>query len=244
MPGVASPRVRAVYLLVYGLLAALGAALLARPAELWIRGLGLFAPALPWHVPAGSTAAALLALLAASSVVLAIAFALGRRLPLGLHAGFLLTVAAAAAVRSLGEAQPPDSPEPALANALDAAARALDAGYATERRYDPDVRAVQNVLDALPRPGFFLHGRPIGFTARLLHGASGPEPEPLPGDRPGTVYVGIASDGQRAWLSATTLRGKTVAMSHPTGEARGGARSAPGDDPRLPAYPGSGPRLR
>jgi hypothetical protein len=229
--------VRTAYLLVYGALAALGAALVARPAELWVRGLGLFRPALAWHVPAGWAAAALLAFLVVATVLLAVAFALRLKLPLVAHASFLAAVAACGAVRSLGAPAPPDRPDRALVAALEVAARSIDAGYAVDQRYDPDVRAVQSALDALQPPGFVSRGRTLRFVARLLHGASGPERAPLPGDRPGTVYVGISADGQRAWLSVTTLRSGTVRVLGAAVEARAGTHSAAGGDAALPVYP-------
>ena len=53
---------RTSYLALYAASAALGAALLIRPAASWMRGLGLFRPVLPWTVPLGWSAAILASL--------------------------------------------------------------------------------------------------------------------------------------------------------------------------------------
>src|SRR5205807_7385860 len=92
---------RAAYLAVYALFSALGAALLARPALLTLRGLGLFSPALPWEVPLGWPALALLLALAAFTLRLAMGAALGEKPRLALHAAFLALLVAALAVRGL-----------------------------------------------------------------------------------------------------------------------------------------------
>ena len=68
----------------------------------------------------------------------------------------------------------------------------------------------------------------------------GAQRDPLPGDPPGTIYVCISADEQRAWLSALSLEGVLPA----TLQARAGTHSAPGRDPLVPAYPGMRPALR
>ena len=60
--------VRIAYLAAYAALAALGEALVARNALVWLRGQGLLHPALPWDVPLGSGAFLLAVLVAFSRV--------------------------------------------------------------------------------------------------------------------------------------------------------------------------------
>jgi hypothetical protein len=225
--------IRTAYTVVYGALAALGAALLARPAELWIRGLGLWAPTLPWRVPAGWTAPILLVALAATVARLAAAFARRQPLPRTAYASFLATVAAATAVRSLGEPVPPLNPDAAILAALRRSAEFLDASYARAGAYEPDLRALHAVLGALPPPGFVSTMRPLRFTARLTHAASVVAAR----DGPGTISVAISPDRQQAWLSATTLRNGSAVLLSATVEARAGTHSDAGGDAALPVYP-------
>jgi hypothetical protein len=226
---------RRAYLAAYAALAALGAALLARPALLWLRGLGLLRPVLPWQVFLGGAAALLASLLCALAVFLAVRAALGRKLLLPQHAAFLLLVAAALALRSAaGDPRPPPDPEPQLREGLRTAAGVLDAEYAGSARYAPSAALLQGALFALPRPGFVYRGRELPLSARVLHGMTAAQLKALPGDLPGTVYVAISRDEQRAWLSVLSLDGVLPA----TVQAHAGTHSLPGGDPLLPAYPG------
>ena len=90
---------RALHLAVYAALAALGMALVARPAVLWLRGLGLFGPALPWEIPLGPAFAAVGVMMIACTLALAVRLSLRRVAGRGPHAALLLVVAAALAIR-------------------------------------------------------------------------------------------------------------------------------------------------
>jgi hypothetical protein len=218
----------------YAALAALGAALLAHPAALWVEGLGLFRPVRPWHVPFGGAAALLAAVLAAFTLGVAAYMSLGGRLRRGHHLALLLLVGLALALRAAaGDLQPPPDPAPRLIDGLRAAAAALDAEYAGTRRYAPTAGMVQGALSALPGAGFVHRGRELRLSSRLLHGMRGPQIEALPGDLPGTIYVCISSDEQRAWLSALSLH-RVLPV---TVQANAGTHSAPGFDPLIPFYP-------
>lgn len=231
-------KTRLSYLGIYAAFAALGAALLSRPALDWVRGLGLFAPALPLRQSLGWASAALLLLLVAGTIAMAMSVAVGRKPGIAAHAAFLLLVACALALRAgSGPATLPD-PDPELRDGLGAAASVLDASYALDRRYDPDVRRLQAALAALPPSPFRFRGQAIRYTVRLLRGASGPQREPLPGDGPATVYVAIAQGAERGWLTVTTLRDRKVGVLPATLEARFGAHAEEGRDLLVPPYPG------
>lgn len=218
----------------YAGLAALGAALLARPAALWVDGLGLTRPVRPWHVPFGGAAAVLAVVLAAFTLGIAVYAMLGGKLRRGHHVGLLLLVGLALALRAgAGDIRPPADPAPNLIKGLRTVAAALDAEYAATRRYVPSAGLVQGALSALPGAGFVHRGRELRLSARILHGMRGPQIEALPGDRPGTIYVGISSDEQRAWLSALSLQRVLPVTVH----ANAGSHSAPGFDPLIPFYP-------
>jgi hypothetical protein len=230
--------VRAAYLALYAGFAALGGALLARPAVLWAEGLGLFGPTQPWPVPFGGAAVLLAAVLAGFTVAMAVRAAAGARPRRRTHFAFLLLIALALALRAAsGELVQPADPAPRLIEGLRTAAGVLDAEYASTRRYAPTAARLQGALAALPGSGFVRRGRELRLTARLLHGMPGPQLEALPGDRPGTVYVCISSDEQRAWLSALSLH-RVLPV---TVQATAGTHSAPGFDPLLPLYPRAGP---
>jgi hypothetical protein len=231
-------KTRLSYVGIYGTFAVLGTALLSRPALDWVRGLGLFAPVLPLRQPLGWVSAALLLLLVAGTIAMATRVALGVRPGIAGHAAFLLLVACALALRAGSDPASRSDPDPALRDALGAAASALDASYALERRYDPDVRKLQAALDALPRSPFRFRGQAIRYTVRLLRAASGPQREPLPGDGPATVYAAIAQGAQRGWLTVTTLRDGRVSVLRATLEARFGAHAEEGRDLLVPPYPG------
>ena len=226
--------VRAACFALYAALAALGIAVLARPAALWVLGLGVFGPVLPWPVPLGWMAALLAVALAASAVALVVRAALGWKTPSSRHVGFLLLVALAFALRaSSGDAWSPPDPEPRLLEGLGTAAGVLDAQYSGTRRYAPTAALLQGALSALPPPGFVHRARELPLRARILHGMRSAQTKALPGDLPGTVYVCISPDEQRAWLSALSLRGVLPA----TMQARAGTHAPAGRDPLLPEYP-------
>src|SRR3954468_2832244 len=132
------PVIRQVsYVAAYAGLAALGEALVARPALLWVRSQGIFSPALAWDVPYGALLLACAVLLAVFSFALAARFALGRSLQPPLHVAFLLAVAISFALRSASaQPLPPRSPGAALLAGLRTAADELDGGYAGS--YAPD----------------------------------------------------------------------------------------------------------
>ncbi|MFL5389642.1 MAG: hypothetical protein ACJ79C_13005, partial [Myxococcales bacterium] len=97
---------------------------------------------------------------------------------------------------------------------------------------------LQGALDALPRSPFRFRGQAIRYTVRWLPGAIGPQREPLPGDRPATVYVAISHVAQRGWVTVTTLRDGKVSVLPTTLEARFGAHAEEGRDLLVPPYPG------
>jgi hypothetical protein len=230
---------RVTYLASYAALAALGEALVARPALLWVRSQGIFSPALAWDVRYGGLLLACAVLLALFTFGLASGIALGGKPRLPLHLAFLLAVGICFALRSAsGNPRPPRDPAPALLDALRAAADELDRSYAGV--YAPDASQFSSGLAQVTPPGFRRLGRAIPLHARILSGAEGPQVEPLPEDQPGTVYLAISKDRQSAWLTALGLNG---VMTLPAGTpaiaiAQGGTHSLPGGDPHLPAYRG------
>ncbi len=242
-PRRARPAVRAAYLIAYGLFAALGAGLLAPPAILTVRGLGLFRPALTWSVPLGWLSAALLVVLSAFALRFALAAALGGRARFPEHAAFLALLVTAFALRLLApEPAPPPDPSFALATGLRVAAESTDAQYEPGRGYSLAEAAVNAALAPLPTPGFASRARALPLRARVLRDTAGPQQTPLLGDPPGTIYLALSADKSRCWLTAVTLRagqpailliGTRPAVIH----ARGGTHSAPDRDPLLPSYP-------
>ncbi len=230
--------VRGAFIAMYAGFAALGAALLARSAVLWVHGLGLTQPVRPWHVPLGWAAALLAGLLAAFAFGMAVHTAVGGKPRRRHYLAFLLLVAVALLLRAVSaDIRTPLDPAPRLLDGLRAAAGVLDAEYAATRRYAPTAGLVQGALSALPAPGFVHRARALRLSARILHGMRGPQIEALPGDLPGTIYVCISSDEQRAWLSALSLHRVLPA----TVQANAGTHSAPGFDPLLPLYPNALP---
>jgi len=225
----------------YAVLAALGAALLARPAFLWLYGLGLARPVRPWEVPLGGAAASLMVVLAAFTSGVLVHVARGGKLRRGHHFALLLLVGLALALRAgSGDIRAPADPAPRLIAGLRAASAALDAGYVLTGRYAPDAALIQGALSGLPGAGFVHRGHQLGLSAHILHGMHGPQLEALPGDLPGTIYVAISSDEQRAWFSALSLH-RVLPI---TVEATAGTHSAPGFDPFLPVYPDAPPPSR
>ena len=97
------------------MLSALGMALLAQPAVLWVEELGLFRPAQAWHVPLGWAAALLATALAALTLAMALWIAARRKLRRGHHLALLLLVGLALAARA---ALPWDRVRPVRADAL------------------------------------------------------------------------------------------------------------------------------
>ncbi|MFN2546195.1 MAG: hypothetical protein ABR567_02055 [Myxococcales bacterium] len=225
--------VRLAYLSAYALLAALGEALVARPALLWLRGQGLLGPALPWEVPLGGIALLCAALVAVATLWLASDAALGRRPRVPQHAAFLLLLAICFGVRSWGgEPRPPRDPTSALLDGLRAAAAELDRDY--RGSYTPDAGQLNSALAQVTPPGYRRLGRSIPLHARVLSGADGPQLSAMPGDLPGTIYVAISKDRTAAWLTALGLNGVLKARV----ETHGGTHSQPGRDPLVPIYPG------
>jgi hypothetical protein len=235
--------VRIAYLSAYAALAALGEALVARPALLWLRSQGILRAALPWEVPLGGLAFLLAALVALSTLWLAAGVALGRRPRVPQHAAFLLVLAACLAVRAWsGEPRPPRDPAPALLEGLRTAAAELDRGY--HGNYASDTSRLDAVLAQLPPPGFRRLGCALRLHARVLALADGAQAEPLAGDEPGTIYVAVSKDRTAAWLTALTLRAgrpdilRTLSGKPVLIEAHSGTHSLPGRDPLVPLYPG------
>ncbi|TMA42691.1 MAG: hypothetical protein E6J82_08680 [Deltaproteobacteria bacterium] len=186
--------IRLAYLCAYALVAALGEALVARPASLWLRSQGLFHPALAWEVPYGSLLAASAAALALFTVWLGSHTAMGRKPVLPLHVAFLLLVGICLALRSAsGEPRPPPDPAPALVSALAAAAAELDRSYAS--LYASDAAQFASSLAQIAAPPFLRLGRRIPLHARILSAAEGAQLEPLPDDQPGTLYIAILAHG-------------------------------------------------
>ena len=233
--------VRVAALALYAGFAALGTALLARPAVLWAEGLGLFRPVLPWPVPLGPAAALLALLIVGLTLAMAMHAVAGTRPRRCYHVALLLFLALALALRATsGELVPPADPAPRLIDGLRTAAGVLDAEYASARYYAPTAGLLQGALSALPAPGFVHRGRELRLSARILHGMRNAQLEALPGDPPGTIYVSISSDEQRAWLSASGLH-RVVPV---TVQSHAGTHSAPGFDPLLPLYPNARPAPR
>ena len=239
--------IRLAYLAAYAVLAALGEALVARPALLWLRGQGLLEAALPWNVPLGGFALLCAALVALTTLWLASDAALGRRPRVPQHAAFLLLLAVCFGVRSwAGDPQPPRDPAPALLDGLRAAAAELDRDY--RGAYTPDAGQLNSALAQVTPPGYLRLGRSIPLHARVLSGADGPQLSELPGDQPATIYVALSKDRTGAWITALGLRGilKLTSGKPALVEAHAGTHSQPGRDPLVPIYPGmrglTGPR--
>lgn len=224
---------RIAYVLLYAAFAALGEALVARPALVWLRGQGLLHATLALDVPLGAWALLLAAFLAAFTLALSLRLAFGLKPRLPLHAAFLGLVALCLGMRALaGETRPPADPVPLLVDGLRATADALDHTYAGLYRADPLL--LEAVLEPLPETGFRRQFRALRMHVRVLPGAAGAVLEALPGDEPGTIYVALAPDQKRVFLSALGLGGairQTI-----TGTA--GTHSVPGRDRLVPAYPG------
>ncbi|GAC1336555.1 MAG: hypothetical protein NVSMB23_01750 [Myxococcales bacterium] len=242
-PSTARPGIRLAYAMVQASAFALGVALVARPAALWLEGLGLFRPAIAARVPGGAACFVLAVLLAGAGLRVALAFARRERPRIPEHAAVLVLLGCALGVRG-GLAAPAivDDPAPALRAGLRAAAAALEVSFAREGRYAPDLAALDAALDALPPPAFVWRGRRLPFRARAVAFEGGPQLVANPGDLPGTIYVAVGPAGDRAYLTALTLREDRVETLRERGrplilQARGGTHGELGQDLLLPAYP-------
>lgn len=229
---------RIAYLLVYAAAAALGEALVARPAFLWWRSQGVMETVAAWEVPMGAAFLALAGALALATLGFSIASALGKRLRPAHHAALLILPGLSLWLRAATPApMPPRDPVPSLLAGLRAAADQLDATWAG--RYAPDAAVFASSFAGIPPTGFRRLFRPSPVHVRVLSGAEGPQLERLEGDEPGTLYVAISRDRSAAWLTALGLRG---VLALPSGqpaliEARAGSHSLVGRDPLVPAYP-------
>ena len=231
--------VRVAYLLVYAALAALGEALVARPALLWLRGQGLFHAVQPWEVPFGAACLVLALFVALNTLWLAADAALGRRPRVPQHAIFLLVLALCISIRAgSGEPRPPPDAAPQLLAGLRAAAEELDRDY--KGSYAPDAGQLQGALAPLGPSGFRRLARNIPLHARVLSASEGPQLEALPEDLPGTLYVAVSRDRSSAWLTALGKSGVVKLQSGKPAlvELHAGTHSLPGRDPQVPAYPG------
>ena len=230
---------RIAYLAAYAALAALGEALVARPALLWLRGQGILRAALPWEVPLGGLALLLAALVALATLWLSAGAALGHRPRVPQHAAFLMLLALCLAARAWsGEPRPPADPAPALLEGLRTAAAVLDRGY--HGAYALEVAPLDAALAQVTAPGYRRLGRALPLHLRLLFPADGAQLDPLAGDEPGTLYLAASADRQSLWLTALALR-RVLRLSPDQPaliEAHAGTHSLPGRDPHVPAYPG------
>jgi hypothetical protein len=228
--------IRLAYVCAYAVLAALGEALVARPALFWVRSQGLFQPCLAWEVPYGALLLACAVAIAVFTLWLASQAALHRRPHAGTHVAFLLLVGICFSLRSAsGNPRAPADPSSALLDALRVTADELDRGY-TER-YTPDAAQFTSCLAQVRPPPFYRLGRQIPLHVRVLSAADGSQIEPLPGDQPGTIYVAVAKDRRSAWVTALTLDGILILSGKPALiAAHAGTHSAPGGDPVQPAY--------
>jgi len=230
--------IRIAYLCTYGSLAALGEALVVRPAVIWVRSQGIVEAALACEVPYGGLLTAAAAALVVFTLWLVSRAAVDRTPGLAVHVTFLLLVGVCLSLRSAcGDTRPPPDPAPLLLEALGVAADELDESYTSI--YAPDASRFTIALARVRPPPFRRFGRHLALHARILPGAGGAQLTPLPGDQPGTLYVAISPDRQSAWLTALSLNGS---LNLPSGapaiaEAHSGTHSSPGTDPALPSYP-------
>src|ERR671933_495951 len=88
----------------------------------------------------------------------------------------------------------------ALYAAFAALGAALHADYARTHRYDASPPLLDGVVSALPEPGVVHRGRALRVTTRSLRAMRGPQVDAIAGDLPGTIYVSVSSDEQRASL--------------------------------------------
>jgi hypothetical protein len=241
--------VRVAYGLSYAGVAALSMALVARPAILWLDGLGLQGPVLAARVPLGAAFFAVAALVCAATLRVSLGLAERVRPRIPEHAAFLVLLGFALGLRGWADApQPAEDPAPALRAGLRAVAVALETSYPLQGRYSAEAVPLEAAIAALSLPGFALRGRLLPLNVRVIASAARPQVDALPGDLPGTVYVALSPDRSRAYLTALTLReGRPETMRAGDGralilQARGGTHGELGQDPLLPAYPPPPPR--
>jgi hypothetical protein len=91
--------IRLLYVCAYALLAAIGFALVARPALLWVRSQALWRTEVAWDVPFGPLFAGAAATITFLAARLAGEIALRRKPRIALHLALLLTVAACFTLR-------------------------------------------------------------------------------------------------------------------------------------------------
>jgi hypothetical protein len=219
-------------------------ALVARPASLWLAGLGLQGPVLAACVPFGAAFFAVAALVCAATLRLSLALAGRIRPRVPEHAAFLLLLGCALGLRAwVDPPHPGDDPAPALRAGLHAVADALETSYPLQDRYVAEAGPLEAAIATLSLPGFAYRGRRLALRVRMIESAARPQIDAVPGDPPGTLYVALSADRRRAYLTALTLRGgRPETMRANDGralilQARGGTHGELGQDPLLPAYP-------
>lgn len=240
------PLLRVFNALLFGTFAAIGFGLVARPALLAFRSLGLAAPVLPWDVPLGRLFIVLALGLAIETLRLGLDVSAGKRLRPIARAPLLLLLGISLLARNFaGEPLAPVSAVPRLVSGLRTAADALDRSFATDSRYPKDPAPIDASLAQLGPTGFVYLGNYLPLRAQLLEQQKSAQITPRPGDRPGTVYVALDAEHTRAIVSVLTLdaKGKPDILRAPSGkallvEARFGTHSSPGRDPLVPEYPG------
>jgi len=224
------------YLAAYAALAALGEALVAKPALIWIRSQGIFEPALAQEVRGGAASSACAVLVALLTFAVAARAKAARTPPASLHLAFLFAVATCVAVRAASdEPRPGPGSAPALLEAIRSSAEELDRSW--NGSYAPDGARFAFAL-APVAPPFRRLGHRIALRPRILYGAGGPQLRALPGDLPGTVYVAISPDRQAGWITALDLEGVLALRAHgpAIAQAYAGTHSPPGRDGALPLY--------
>jgi hypothetical protein len=233
---------RASSLLLYAAVAALGEALVARPALLFARGLGLLHTVLPWRVPFGALELLLALGIAACALLLGVRV-MQEKPRLRWHAALLGLLALSLCVRGAAdEPRPPADPLPALMTGLRAAASAVERRFAAARPLDS--AAIDGELALLEPPGFVRFGRRLPLRIHAVECGDCGEGEPLDDERarslaPGTICVLLPRGRRIAWLNVRTLHGFAAL---PDGrqaviDVRGATHTVPGRDPLLPAYP-------
>jgi hypothetical protein len=233
---------RVLSLLLYAAAAALGEALVARPALLFARGLGIFRTVLPWRVPFG--ALQLLLALGIAGCALLLGVRVVRRQPrLRWHATLLALLALSLGVRGVAdEPQPPADPLPALLIGLRTAAGAVEHSFGSA--WPLDRAAIDAELARLDPPGYVRFGRRLPLRVALFAcedcGDGAPLEDTQTALEPGTVCVRSPHQRRIAWLNVRTLNGFATLPDGKQAviEVRGGTHTVPGRDPLLPAYPG------
>ncbi len=169
--------------------------------------------------------------LAAGVLVYSLVFLLAaaRRWELGLgHHGAVVVLFGAVLLARLwgelagaAEAGPPSEPPPTfrlsqaaarLDAGLQALARVRGGGPGTYPAAQAELERLASVDGALPLSGFRSHGWPARIALRVVPDAAGPVLLPRPGDGAGTLYVALAADRGRYWITLVGL------SRYPTGE--------------------------